>query len=86
MCHDFPLFLVYQQHQYLGNINAFLSVCKKNFGIPESELFKDLELYDVANFSKVDHSFSTMQHRIIHNVESSCVLTGTISLSVFVSR
>ena len=55
-------FLVFQQHQYLGNINAFLSVCKKNFGIPESELFKDLELYDVANFSKVDNNIYITLH------------------------
>ena len=46
-------FSLYSQHQYLGNINAFLTACRKNFTIPESELFKDLELYDVANFSKV---------------------------------
>ena len=74
---------VYQQHHViLVTLNAFLSVCilKNGFGkCPGDQNFsqESWAVTHVANFSKVDHSFSTMQHRIIHNVESLMhVLTG----------
>lgn len=43
----------YMQVSYVRNINAFLTACHHEFGIPEEQLFEEGDLYDVADFQKV---------------------------------